>query len=189
MKRTAIFGAAVLLSFTAVAWAAESVTGEGGSLFDLLRPVSEAFTSGQYLYAGMLALVLVVALTKKYLGPRVPFLHTDVGGSLMTLVGSFAGALATTLAGGAMVNFAMVKAASLIAIGAAGGYSLIKRLLIDPVLRPLAAKAPAWSQPLFSMIFWIFDKKSPVEEAEAAGDAAVAKNPAEGAAPNVTEIK
>lgn len=192
MKIAAVFTFVFMLAFAATAWAAGTVTGDEGSLLDLARPVYDAFTSGQYLYAGMMALVLAIALTKKYLGPKVPFLHTDVGGSLMTLVGAFAGALATSLAGGVTVTFAMVKTASLIAVGAAGGYSLIKRLLVDPILRPLAAKAPAWSQPIFQLIFFIFDRPSPIATAEAAGDAAVKETPptgTEGVAGKPTEIE
>lgn len=196
MKNLKILGVFVLVFmavFTATALAADAAaaaTGEAGML-DMLRPVYDAFTSGQYLYAGMLALVLTVALVKRYAGPHVPFLQGDIGGSLLTLVASFAGALATSLAGGVGVSFAMVKTATMIAVGAAGGYSLIKRLIIDPILRPLAAKAPAWTQPLFGLVFFIFDRPSPVAVAEAAGDAAVKANPPTGteAVSKPTEIE
>lgn len=192
MKRASIFTVVFMIAFTATAWAADAVTGSEGSLLDLAKPVYDAFTKGHYLYAGMLALVLAVALTKRYVTPRVPFLQGDIGGSLLTLILSFAGALATSLAGGVGVSFAMVKTAAMIAAGAAGGYSLVKRLIIDPILRPLAAKAPAWTQPLFSLIFFIFDRPSPVAVAEAAGDEAVKNNPptgTEGATGKPTEIE
>jgi hypothetical protein len=74
----------------------------------------------------------------------------------------------------------MARSAAYIAVGAAGGYSLVKRLLIDPVLRPLAKRAPVWAQPLFAVVFYIFDRKTSVQEAEEAGQKAVEEKPAEG---------
>ncbi len=59
---------------------------------------------------------------------------------------------------------------------------MFKNLIIEPLLKPLAAKAPAWMQPLFQLVFWVFDKPSAVATAEAAGKAAVAAAPGAGIA-------
>ena len=187
-------GAVALLAFlgvfTATAFASSAVVEvpPDGSWLDLARPVYEAFVHGQKLYAGMLALVLAVALFKRY-APDKWGAHTDIGGALTTLIGSFAGAMATTLASGNAVSWVMVKTATMIAVGAAGGYSLIKKLVIEPFLRPYAAKAPAWLKPILSMILWIFDRPSPVAVAEAAGNEAVAAKPPTGVAEVVGAVK
>lgn len=191
MKFMAVLVLGFLGIFTATAFAANAVAPSPDDTYALLKAVVDAFTHGQKLYAGMLGLVAVVALVKK-VAPKWKKLddlvHTDIGGSALTLVGSFALAMATTLATGGSPRWQMAKAALYIAIGAAGGYALVKRLLIDPVLRPFAAKCPAWTQPLFAVVFYIFDRKTPVQESEDAGQAAVEAKPSQGLAGN-THIK
>jgi hypothetical protein len=194
VKVTSVFILVFMFAFTAAAFAAGAATPDDGSLLELLRPVYDAFASGRYLYAGMLSLVLVVAVLKRYAPEKYgirAFVHGDAGGALLTLLAAFGGAMATSLAAGAGASWMMVKTATMIAIGAAGGYSLIKKLIVEPILKPLAAKAPAWAQPIFSLVFWIFDKPTPVEKAEADGQAAVDAHPptgVDGAAGKPTEI-
>ncbi len=148
---------------------------------DLARPVYDAVVHGNYALAAAAFLVLAVALVRRYAGPKVPFLHSDAGGALLTLVGSFGGALATALAaGGAVFSGHLAWVAFMIAITAAGGYGLIKKLLVVPFLVPLSKRAPAWMQPLFQLILWVFDRPDPVAKAEAAGTAAVAAKPSTG---------
>lgn len=149
-------------------------------LLDMLKPVYTAFASGRPAYAAAMVLVVLVAAARKYGASRIPFLHSDLGGSLLALLGSFGGALVTALAiPGATVTTGLMWTACTVAVAAAGGYSLIKRLLVDPVLRPLAAKAPAALQPVFQLVFWIFDGPDQAA-AKAAGDAAVKAKPGAG---------
>lgn len=191
-----------IFSFTATglalaAGAAVSTTAGDGSAFDLLRPVYDAFTTGHYAYAGMLALVLVVALLKRYAPAKYgisDFVHGDVGGSLLTLFASFGGAMATSLAGGVGVSFDMAKTATLIAVGAAGGYAMIKKLIVEPLRTSVwyQTKAPAWLKAALQVVFWVFDKPDPVAAAEDAGQKAVEAKPGAGNAQIVdkpTEIK
>lgn len=174
--------------FTGVAFAANTVAPDDATLLELLEPIYKAFVGGQHLYAGMLALVAAVAIAKRYAPAKVrTWIQGDVGGSVTTLVMSFAGAMATALGSGNPVTWAMAKTATLIAVGAAGGYSLVKKLIVEPFLKPLSKKTPAWMAPIWAIVFWAFDKKTPVEEAEAAGKAAVEAKPAPGAG-KVTEI-
>lgn len=185
MMRFVKIGAASILALlaatTASAFAAGATLPEDGSVLDFVKLVWDAFSKGQSLYAGSIALFGAMVLAKRYApGKAGAWLHTDVGGALTALVMSFAASMASSLAGGAGVTLAMVKAATMIAVGAAGGYSLIKKLIVEPILKPMAAKAPKWAQPLFAIVFWFFDKKSPIEKAEAAGEAAVKADPAKG---------
>ncbi len=173
-----------LLVFTATGFAADAVldaTAPQSSLLDLLKPVYNAFAGGHYAYAAALAVIVMVALVKRYLGGSIPWLHTDLGGSAMALIASSATAVSAGLAApGAVVSFGLMKTALLVGIGAAGGFAMIKNLIIEPLLKPLEAKAPAWMRPIFGMIGWIFDKPDAVQTAEKAGVAAVAATPAVG---------
>jgi hypothetical protein len=174
------FAAAAFASTSVAVAAAPAATPDPG-LLDLARPVYEAVLHGQWYLAAALALVLVVALVRRYAGPRVPFLHSDAGGALLALVGSYGGAVATALAaGGAVFSAHLAWVALTVAIAAAGGYSLIKKLIITPFLVPWAAKAPAWLKPLLAIVIWIFERPDPVSQATAAGDAAVAAHPSTG---------
>lgn len=149
--------AIALVSFGATSHAAGAVHATDGSLWDVLRPVYEAFVGHQYWYAGSLAVVLGVALTKRYLADSVPFLHTDAGGAVMALVGSFGGACAAALGGSVTMTWDIAGNALKIAVAAAGGYAVIKALLIVPVLEPLIAKSPPWMQSILRGIAWVFD--------------------------------
>lgn len=75
------------------------------------------------------ALVLVVYLVRKFLGPRVPFLQTQAGGAILTLVGSFAGATGSALMAGQAMNPALALAAFKVAFTASGGWTLVKHLM------------------------------------------------------------
>lgn len=192
MKNFVRTGAIALLTlvgaFTATALAANAAAPEDGSWLDLLKPVWDAFANGKKLYAGSLAVFAIVALARRYAPGKVgEWLHGEIGSPLTTLVLSFAGTMAASLADGSDISLAMVKSAAMIAAGAAGGYALIKKLIVEPILKPLAEKAPAWLKPAFALVFWFFDQKSPTEKAEAAGEAAVAAKPAEGRG-KITEI-
>lgn len=186
MKIIAWFILGLLFSFTGVALAAGTASPDDGNLLDLLRPVYDAFASGHKLYAGMLALVVAVAAMKRYAPTKYgisDFVHGDVGGTLLTLVGSFSGALATSLGGGAGITWSMAEAATLIAVGAAGGYAMVKKLLVEPLRNSnwYKTKASAWLKTGLGVAFWIFDKPSPVAAAEDAGQKAVDAKPATGA--------
>lgn len=174
-----------LVGFTASAHAAEAVV-DDGNLVELARPVFDEIMKGNYVAASALTLVLLVALVKRYApGKFGQFVHSDVGGALTTLLMSFGGALATATMGGAAWSWGMFWAAGGIALTAAGGYSLIKKLIVEPLLRPLMSKLPAWARPILAMVMWVFDKPTTsaqaIKAAEVAGDVAVITNPATGA--------
>ncbi len=167
------------LAFTATAFAAGVATPADGSLLDLARPVFDAIMHGQWWLGASLALVLIVAAFRRYApGKAGAFAHSAVGAALLVLVGSFGGALATGImaAGTSALTMALVWVSLKVAFGAAGGYSLLKPLIVW-----VAAKAPAWMQPAFAMITWMFDGPTAIQTAETAGNAAVEAKPAAGA--------
>ncbi len=173
------------VSFTATAYAADTVS--DGTLLDMAKPIFDAVTHGQYWLGASLALVLAVALFKRYApaGKLQDFAHSDAGGSLLVLLGSFGGALGTALlAGGTgMISMALVWTALKVALGAAGGYSLLKKLIIDPLMASTwyQEKAPSWLKSVMMLVLWAFIKPSPTEAATLAGNEAASENPPTGA--------
>jgi hypothetical protein len=179
------FGFTALVAFVATAFAAGAVTSDDGSILELARPVFDSIMAGDYLAAVSLALVFAVALAKRYApGKAGEWMHTDAGGALATFFMSLGGALATATMGGAPWQWGMLWMATQVAFFAAGGYVMVKKVIVEPLLKPLAAKAPMWAQPIFMLVFWIFDKKTATASIEAkataAGDAAVAAKPSTG---------
>lgn len=175
-----------LVSFTATAFAAGAASPEDGSLLELAKPVYEAVMGHQWWLAASLALVFLCAAAKKYApGKLGDFLRTDHGGALLVLLMSFGGAVSTGLlaAGTGAMTLALAWAALKIALGAAGGYSLIRKLIVNPLLASTwyQEKAPAWFKSIMGLALWAFDKPTPIEKAEKAGSDAVAANPSTGA--------
>lgn len=172
-----------LLSFVATAFAAAAVTPDEGSLLELAKPILAAVMAGQWLLGAATALVFAVAVARRYLVERIPFLATDAGGALLTLVGSFGGAVATALAAGGAVSLGLMWTALGVAATAAGGYALVKKLIVDP-LRATSwykERAPSWFRAMFDVLMWIFTKPDAVKQAEEAGKQAVEEKPATGA--------
>lgn len=151
---------AFIASFGGVALAANAIDPSDGSL-DLAKIIYNAFAGGHYAYAAAIAVILGVALVKRYIGPRVLWLHSDAGGATLALVGSAATALADDLANGSPITFAYLESALAVGIAAAGGYSVLKKLLVEPLLIPLRDKMPAWSQWILNAVLWIFDGPPP----------------------------
>lgn len=177
-----------LLGFRTFTFAADAAgVPSDASLLDLARPVFDAFSGGHYAYAGALLVILLVAIAKRYLAPKVKFLNTDAGGAVMALALAMATAMAAGLAApGAVITSALLKSSALIGVGAAGGYTVIKDLLIEPLLRPLIGKLPIWAQPIGGIVLWVFEGNSnaaaELAAADKAGADAVTADPAKGVA-------
>jgi hypothetical protein len=172
-----------LMVFAANARAAAAVLPtDTTSIFDLLRPVYDAFAGGHAVAGGALALVAVVALLKRYssyLGATADaFLHSDVGGALTTTSLAFFGAVGVATANSSL-SWSVLSTAGGIAVAAVGGYTLLKRLVLDRLQASswYATKAPAWLKLAVSLI----DPPSAIATAEKAGSAAVQASPAAGA--------
>lgn len=164
---------ALLAAFAAPTLAAgAAVDAPDVSVWDLLRPVYDAFAHGQYVLAGALALVAAVALARKYLAGKVPFLATAIGGAILTVLGAFGGALAAKLAGGVAVTWEIVKQVLGIAVTAGGVFSLVK-----PFAEALAARV-SWLKPIVDFVF--NPGAGAIAEAEKQGDAAVVAKPPSG---------
>lgn len=149
---------------------------------ELLGLLVTAAKNGNYAYATALALVVCVALVRRYGVGRIAWLGTDAGGAALALAGSMGAAMTTALATGSL-SWSLVWAAIGVAVTAAGGYSLIKRLIVTPIIKPLASKAPAWAQPIFTLLLYLFESRvDAAARVTQAGDEAVAAKPAQGIA-------
>ncbi|MCP3103838.1 hypothetical protein LZ198_33660 [Myxococcus sp. K15C18031901] len=89
----------------------------------------DAVTSRNYALVASLVVVVLVYLLRKFGSAFVPFFNTDRGGAVLVLAVSLAGAVANALAAGASFSLALVLTAVKVALTAAGGFTLIKRLL------------------------------------------------------------
>lgn len=166
-------------SFAGAAWASAGGTvGDGSAVGDMLRAVIDAFANGHATEGAFLALVLVVAVARKWGVKRFPFLATGEGAILLVLVASFATAMAASAAG-AGVSWAAAYGALKIAAGAAGGYKIV-RVVGGLIMRKVSM--PAWLKSAIGSALWLFEKPGAkaIADAEKAGDDAVRKNPAPG---------
>ena len=180
---------ALLFSFVATAHAATGAEVATESIIDQAGPVFDAVMAGKYWYAAALALMVVVAFVQRN-GTKVPVVgkyltwtKSSWGAPLLVVLASVTGALATALAAGAAPSLGMLWAALGIAVGAGGAWKFGKEIG-GPLLRAIRDKLPAPLRPLVSVALWAleraFSNEARVKKAEAAGDAAVKKNPPTG---------
>ena len=169
-----------LFAFTGTAFAASDTS----SISDVARPVLDAIMSGKYWYAAALGLVLIFAAVKRYGAKKSEFLQSDAGISMMLFGTSFGLAMANKLAAGGAPTLGMAYASSKLALIAAGGYKLVLKPFVVPLLHYAQKKAPFWMSPLFSTLLWPFESAQRIKDA---GDDAVRKDPPSGAAGVVGE--
>ncbi len=181
---------ALVVVFGATAFAAGAVAPDDGSLLDLGKPVYDAIMSHNYWLAASLALVFAATAFKQYAPGRAgKWANTDAGGSLLVLLIGFGGALGTGLMaqGTAAMSTALLVSAAKVALCAAGGYSMIKKLVVDPLENSdwYKAHAPPWLKYALDLALWAFNRKSDgdkvIADAEKAGADAVADKPGPGA--------
>lgn len=183
------FAAMILVSMTATAVGANAVDPENQGLLDLARPAFDAIMAGHYIAGAALAVVLSVTCVKQYAPGKFGALaNTDAGGALCTLVISFAGGVAMATAAGhgwGGLSTALVLTSGKVALMAAGSYTLIKRLVVDPLMASswYQNKAPAWLKAMLGVALFFFTRKGedPGKRATEVGDKAVADKPAGGA--------
>lgn len=192
------FVGVLLAGLVTATHAAQGVAPDDGSLLDLARPIFDQIMAGDYIPAAAFTLVFCVALFKRYAPDKFglrAFVHSDPGGVLTTFLMSFGGALATATIGDAPWTWEMLLMSAKVSFFAIGGYVGVKKFLL-PLLQPLMSKAPKWMQPVFTILFWAFDRKSEAAKIEAdaakAGQDAVVANPptgVDGVLGSPTEIK
>lgn len=96
---------------------------------EFARHLLDAVTSRNYALLAALVVVVLVYLLRKFGGRFIPFFNTDRGGAVLVLGVSLAGAVANALAAGAPFSLALLLTALQVALTAAGGFTIIKRIL------------------------------------------------------------
>lgn len=173
------------LGFEASAFAATTALPEDGSWLDLAKPILDAIKNGNGWIAAASFLVLASAFTLKVLAPRYAFFRTAIGALVIVFTGAYGAAVLTALAaaGTTALTGALALVALKIAIVAAGGYSVLRPLLVD-VVEPFLLKRFPFLAPVLDLITYLFDKPPAaiVAKAEKAGADAAALKPSAGAA-------
>lgn len=182
--------AVAFFSFGATATAANAVAPDDGSLLDLARPVLDAIVAGHGWLAAALAVVMIVAAVRRYLPDAYggKFARSDVGGIVAAFAVAFAGAVATSLTAGAAMSAGIALAAVKVALGAAGGYSILHKLAGALVATKWWAEhAPAWLKSVVALVLSLIGS-SAISKAERAGQDAVEASPAKGPEAVVGEV-
>lgn len=178
---------ATVLSFSGTVWAAGALDpGSDASWLDLLRPVYDAFAGHNWIAAGCLTVIAALVLLKQNadrVSPKLAvWLHNDVVGVVLTFVLAFLGSVAAA-AKGAAFSWGTFKIAGAIGIGAVGGYTVLRKLVVDHILASKwYATAPSWVKAILTLVTALGTKPPAVAAAEQAGSAAVAAAPAQGVA-------
>lgn len=146
----------------------------------LAKPLYESIASGNYAAAAAFALVLLVALVRRYGGERYPILSHKLIAPLLVFTASFAAAVASTAVADASVTLGTLFAALKVAVYASGGYTVAK-LYLDAV----KGKAPSWLQAPLAILSAILSAKgnakaAAITKAEKAGEKAVEEQPSLG---------
>ena len=176
---------AFVVAFTATAHAAAAVEPTGGTLLNLLTPIYQAFLAGHDMLAGALALVCAVALVRRYGTASLPWLSTDAGSASLVMIGSFGTAMVATLATGTAATWTMAYHALALAFVSMGGYTALKKLVIEPYVTYLAVKGPTWIHAPADFVLWAFQMARP----DVVAPAAPVATPAVPATPSSKESK
>lgn len=175
-----------LASFGATAYAASTATAAEESLLDMLKPVYDAFRGGHYIGAGALTVIFAVALLKRYAPGRLrKFVYSDLGGTLSAFLVAAAGSVAAS-SPDASWSWSILSTAFTLGLAGAGGYTVIKKVLVDRLLASTwyNTKAPSWIKMGLRVVLWVFAKPASeaavLAAAEKAGQDAVAAEPSRG---------
>jgi hypothetical protein len=140
---SAAFGHARLSMLASVALLGQVLAPDPEQTGTFLKLLLDAVSSRNWPLLAALVVVLAVYLVRRFATSRIPWLGTDRGGAVLVLVTSLAGAVATAQAGGAGLSLPLLVEALSVALSAAGGFNLAKKLLTAPQAPAPAAVASA----------------------------------------------
>jgi hypothetical protein len=142
----AVTGHARLSVLASVALLGQAVAPDPEQVGEFARLLIGAASSRNWPLLAALVVVLAVYLVRRFAAARVPWLGTDRGGAVLVLATSLAGALASALLGGAGLSLPLLLEALSVAVSAAGGFNLVKKLAsAPPPPAPAAVPAPVAS--------------------------------------------
>jgi hypothetical protein len=136
--------------------------------FELARPILDAVMSGDYIWAATAAIVLGVALMRKFGAKAWPPLGSGKAAAIMVVVGSFAGAVLNALTAGEGLSWEVLLTALKVAIFSGGAVALAKEL------------SPMWLRPVLDTLLGSDSADTRLRDAERAGLDAMKSNPSDG---------
>lgn len=116
--------------------------------FDLTAFAQQALSavqSGNWRMVAMLVVMMVVYLLRRFGPSKWPWLKSDAGGAVLALGAGFVGSLVNAVAAHSALSLQLLLTALQVAVGAAGGWSLLMKLL--PASWKAALKGPATPPP------------------------------------------
>lgn len=143
----------------------------------------DAAAHGRWSLAGVLALIVIVALGRKFLAPKIPALLHDFGAMAFTfLISALVSAAALLGDGTVPLTWKLANMALVAGVSAAGGYAAIKKFawpLAMYLLSRWAIKIPVLGKVLAGLSFRL-DAEGAFAKATRAGSAAVVAMPSAG---------
>lgn len=120
-----------VLSLPLLAFAQVAGAPDPSQLDAFLVSAIEALGSHNYTHLAALGVIGGVYLLRQFAGkvPALAFFTTDRGGAVLVLLTSIGGALLTVPAGSALLTIPTLIAILKIALEAAGGYSIVRKLM------------------------------------------------------------
>ena len=119
-----------LLGLAYAAFAQPEVLADPAANIDgVAKIILDAIANKNYALLAAVAVPVLTWAVRKFAGNRFPFLKTKLGGILLPLLGSTAGAIGTALAAGQAVSIPLVVKALAVGITASGAWSIWKNAL------------------------------------------------------------
>lgn len=116
------------------------------ALQHLAQVALQAVTSGNWALLAALVLVGLVWAVRRWGASKVPFLASARGGALLALLGGIVGAVATALTAGAPVTAALLLKGLTVGVTAAGGWTVVRKLLFGDSAQVAIRRAEAAGQ-------------------------------------------
>jgi len=107
-----------------------------------VEAVAKAVGAKDWRLLGGLASILVVWVLRKFLAPHVKWFGTDRGGACMALIVGVLGAVGHVLMSSQPWGFQMISDAVVMAVTAAGGWAMMKKLVSPSDKAPASPEAP-----------------------------------------------
>lgn len=125
------------------------VTADALDISAYAKLILDAVHAGNWALVASLSVVVITWAARKYGAKFWPFIATDAGGALSTILLGVSGAMASALAAGAAPSPALMVKGIEVGLAAAGGYATVRKMLKQfwPKLFTGAAPVPALAVP------------------------------------------
>lgn len=129
-------------------------------LFELARMLWVAIDKGEFISIAVTSLVMFSALLARFGVRLTSWFGTGAGKAVITLLVTFSGGLSAALATNTEITWEILRTVSIFALATAGGYSLIKVLIVEP-LTPWMQNRAAWIRSVWRALTWVYDRLVP----------------------------